>query len=347
MSNNSVFGFNGVNTATLVPSGYYGAFQDDTNQSAVSANTAYEVKFNTTELSNGVQIVNDGSGNPTKITLANTGIYNIQFSLQLEKISGSGNYIIDIWLRKNGIDIDGTTGKVVLTGTVNASPIVASWNYVLNLVANDYVQLMWATNNVNAVILASLATPPHPSIPSSILTVTQQSGIMAGTGITALNSLTDSAQDLVVGTSGSDFTITSSGTTHTFDLPTADATNRGALDSSDWITFNDKASYTPRVQSVTSSANVTPTNLNDIVTITAQAVGLTLVNPSGSWDQGQSLIIRIKDNGGAQTIAYDTNYRAIGVTLPTTTTAGKTTYLGIIYNSTDTKWDVIGVTTQA
>jgi hypothetical protein len=119
------------------------------------------------------------------------------------------------------------------------------------------------------------------------------------------------------------------------------------LSSADWTTFNEKASYTPRVQSVTSSATVTPTSANDIVNITAQAAGLTLANPTGTFAEGQSLIIRIKDNGTARAITWDTNYRAIGVTLPTTTVISKTTYVGVIYNSTDTKWDVIGVTTQA
>jgi hypothetical protein len=104
---------------------------------------------------------------------------------------------------------------------------------------------------------------------------------------------------------------------------------------------------TPRLQSIVSSATVTPTNLNDEVVITAQATGLTLVNPTGTAVQGQSMIIRIKDNGTARTIAYDTQYRAIGVTLPTTTVINKIIYLGLIYNSTDTKWDVIGVSQEA
>jgi len=103
----------------------------------------------------------------------------------------------------------------------------------------------------------------------------------------------------------------------------------------------------PVVQSVVSAATVTPVATNDIVVITAQAAGLTLANPTGTWVQGQALMIRIKDNGSARTIAYDTKYRAIGVTLPTTTTASKTTYLGVIYNATDDKFDVMGVTTEA
>jgi hypothetical protein len=169
------------------PNGYYGAFQDNTTQTALDVNVATEVKFNTTDLSNGVTIVNDGSGNPTRVTIANAGVYNIQFSLQLEKISGSGNYVIDIWLRKNGTNVEGTTGKVVLTGSANASPVVAAWNYVLELASNDYVELMWSTSNTNAVIISESASSPYPSLPSSILTITQQSGILAGTGISPID----------------------------------------------------------------------------------------------------------------------------------------------------------------
>jgi hypothetical protein len=93
------------------------------------------------------------------------------------------------------------------------------------------------------------------------------------------------------------------------------------------------------VQTVASSATVTPTHENDEVVITAQAVGLTLANPSGTALQGQVMIIRIKDNATTRAITYGSEYRAIGVTLPTTTTVSKT--------QTDTKWDVIGVNEEA
>jgi hypothetical protein len=109
----------------------------------------------------------------------------------------------------------------------------------------------------------------------------------------------------------------------------------------------DQTFIAPRVQAVTSSATVTPTASDDLVVITAQAEGLTLANPTGTFVQGQSMVIRIKDNGTARTIAYGANYRAIGVTLPTTTVINKTTYLGCIYNTTDTKLDIVGVCTEA
>ena len=107
---------------------------------------------------------------------------------------------------------------------------------------------------------------------------------------------------------------------------------------------------TPSVQSVASAATVTPTANDDLVVITAQAAALTLAAPTGTPVDGQSLMIRIKDNGTARGITWTSGaggYRAIGVTLPTTTVISKTTYVGLIYNSTDSRWDAIGVTTEA
>lgn len=105
-------------------------------------------------------------------------------------------------------------------------------------------------------------------------------------------------------------------------------------------------SNTPVVQTVISAATVTPTTADDLVVITAQAVALTLANPTGVAAQGQSLIIRIKDDGNSHAIAYGTQYRAIGVTLPVATVASKTLYLGFIYNLQDNTWDCIGVAQQ-
>ena len=118
------------------------------------------------------------------------------------------------------------------------------------------------------------------------------------------------------------------------------------LDSEGYANWADIV-VNPRIQTVTSSATVTPVSTNDLVTITAQAVGLSLNNPTGTFVEGQSLMIRIKDNGTAKTISFGTNYRAIGISLPTTTVISKTLYLGIIYNSTDGKWDVLGLNQEA
>jgi hypothetical protein len=104
----------------------------------------------------------------------------------------------------------------------------------------------------------------------------------------------------------------------------------------------------PRDGTVASSSTPTPNaDADDLYVVTALAVGATFGAPTGTPANGQSLVIRIKDNASPQTLAFNAIYRAIGVTLPTTTVAGKTMYLGCIYNSADTKWDVLSVIQQA
>jgi len=170
------------------PVGYYGAFQDTTIQTAAAINTPYSMKLGTTDLSNGVTVVSDGT-NLTRIKFANAGVYNIQFSAQFDR-TNSGTDVVDIWLRKNGNNVSATGGKIVLSGGSVASQLIASWNYVVNASSNDYYQLMWSTPDTHVRLLyESAQTSPfaHSLVPSVILTVTQQSGIMAGTGISPLD----------------------------------------------------------------------------------------------------------------------------------------------------------------
>lgn len=120
-------------------------------------------------------------------------------------------------------------------------------------------------------------------------------------------------------------------------------TRTGVVASGTW-----NSSIKPRVQTVASAATVTAaSDTEDLVVVTAQAAGITLANPTGSPNQGQKLIYRIKDNGTARAISYGANFRAVGVTAPTTTVISKTLYLGCVYNSTDSKWDILAVALEA
>lgn len=103
----------------------------------------------------------------------------------------------------------------------------------------------------------------------------------------------------------------------------------------------------PREQTEASSATPTPAgDTADIYTITALAEAATFSAPSGTPVQGQKLIIRIKDNATARALAWNAIYRAgTAVSLPSTTTVSKTLYCGFMYNSTDSKWDLLAVTT--
>lgn len=103
-----------------------------------------------------------------------------------------------------------------------------------------------------------------------------------------------------------------------------------------------------RDSSTTSAASITPDISSfDQYTLTAQAAGLTVNAPTGTPTNGQKLMFRFKDNGTTRTITWNAIFRALGATLPTSTTISKTIYVGCIYNSTDTKWDVVAVNIEA
>jgi hypothetical protein len=117
--------------------------------------------------------------------------------------------------------------------------------------------------------------------------------------------------------------------------------------ASDTVTLTNKR-VTKRVDTTTSTATYTFNwDSFDAAKITGQAAALVIANPTGTPTSMQGFILRVKDNGTARAITYGTQFRAIGVTLPTTTVIGKYTYYGCIWNSEDTKVDVIAVAQEA
>lgn len=97
-----------------------------------------------------------------------------------------------------------------------------------------------------------------------------------------------------------------------------------------------------RIEAIVSSATPTPdADTTDIYIITAQAEAAAFGAPTGSPTAEQKLVIRIKDNGGAQALSFNAIYRSSTVTLPTTTVASATLRLGFFYNSVDSKWDLV------
>jgi hypothetical protein len=147
----------------------FGSFYDTTTQTAAVINTAYAVTFDTTDLSEGVY-----RGNPTsRIFVDEPGVYNFQFSAQLDKTAG-GVGIFDFWIRVNGVDIANSAGRVRIQG--NNAELVTAWNFLTRMKAGDYFELMWAVDDTSCQITAFPAAAPHPGIPSVILTVSNNIG---------------------------------------------------------------------------------------------------------------------------------------------------------------------------
>jgi hypothetical protein len=147
--------------------GYYGNFYSTLTQTNPVANTVNAFTYNSPAEGVGVSVVDD-----SRITVANAGTYNIQFSAQLEK-SDSGNDSVDIWLAKNQNNVAWTNTRTWLIG--NNAKQVAAWNFVITLAAGDFVQIYWAAADTKSRIYAEgvQTNPTRPGIPSVITTVTQ------------------------------------------------------------------------------------------------------------------------------------------------------------------------------
>jgi len=153
---------NSGNVSGIV-TGYYGNFFDTTTQTIVGVSTHQPVTLNTTDLSNQVSIANS-----SHIVIANSGIYNIQFSLQIDKVTAAGAHIY-IWLRKNGLDVPNSATELAVQGTF--SEVVAAWNFVVSSNANDYYELIISATDINIRLKAASASGVVPAIPSVIVSV--------------------------------------------------------------------------------------------------------------------------------------------------------------------------------
>jgi hypothetical protein len=154
--------------------GYWGSFWDSTSQYVATINTPTAILLRSGDLANyGVAIASNN-----RITVLYPGIYSITFSIQFSN-SDSQIHDANVWLRKND---SGTPGDVPNSdsrfsiisshGGVHGN-VIGTVNFVMELAANDYIELMWAATNLNVYIHAEDAGASNPAIPGIICTVTQ------------------------------------------------------------------------------------------------------------------------------------------------------------------------------
>lgn len=158
----------------------YGAFMDLTDQVAANTTTAYAITFNTTDLSNGVTL-----SNSSRLNVAQAGIYNLQFSIQLTN-STNASQDVDIWFRKNGTNIDKSNSRFGFSPRKSLGDpfhIVAALNFFVKLAADDYIEIMWRPSDVGVQIehYAASSSPTRPVVPSVIATITYVSNLSVET----------------------------------------------------------------------------------------------------------------------------------------------------------------------
>jgi hypothetical protein len=146
---------------------YYGSFYSDATQTTLGS-TAEVMTFNNTTLSSGVSVVTSG-GKASRITVANSGIYNFQFSAQVWKTSGGSKQTLYIWFRKNGVDVPDSNTAITLAN--NNDLIVASWNFMESMSAGQHLEIVWYATDLHIELYHNPTPSGLPAIPSVILTV--------------------------------------------------------------------------------------------------------------------------------------------------------------------------------
>jgi hypothetical protein len=164
--------------AGVIP-GYYGSFYDgNANQTIVSISSEYNVRIANTEAQNGVTVVNN-----TDITIAYSGTYTIAYSIQLVNPS-NGQEDVDIWLEKNGTNIEESASRFTVNGKSGSTPgkLVAVTPFLFNCNAGDVFRIKWSASSTQ-VYIASFAetTSPflQPKTPGVIVAVQGVSNIIS------------------------------------------------------------------------------------------------------------------------------------------------------------------------
>jgi hypothetical protein len=140
-----------------------GSFYDTQTQTTL-ANTPTPMRIRNNALANDCSIVDF-----TKITTNQTGVFNVQFSAQLYRTSGGTNVHVDIWFALNGINIDNSNTRITMSN--NGHYYVASWNFVLAMSENDYIEIMWMPSVDTIQLQMEEEQPLHPATPSVIATI--------------------------------------------------------------------------------------------------------------------------------------------------------------------------------
>lgn len=171
-------------------------------------------------------------------------------------------------------------------------------------------------------------------------------------GVSALNGLTENTQYLAVGTSGNDFAINSLTDTHTFNLPTASSTKRGALSSTDWSTFNGKMNYSDTV-SLSNRINLrvkyTDTSsmlskylraadtlkLSNRINLKQNTLSLTTTGSSGAATLVGATLNIPQYSGGVTSVTGTAPVVSSGGTTPAISMAAATTFVDGYLTSTD------------
>ena len=156
--------------SNMIPKNYYCVFYDTAKQTAFTS-TATPVKFNFKQIANKINITNNTANNPTRIVVLEAGIFQVNYHLQFIKSDAGADEII-VWFRKNSAAIAYTNNTYIIQGLGIKNTI--NNNFLLELDANDYIELFFSVKNVNTALqgtTSTTATPSRPATPAASISM--------------------------------------------------------------------------------------------------------------------------------------------------------------------------------
>ena len=146
----------------------YGSFYDTSKQAASAASSATALKFSYDGLVNNISIVPNTSGQPTKITVLHAGVYNVHYAIQIIK-ADVGVDEASVWIRRNGSAYINTNTSFTISGS-GIKNLLAG-NYLVDLGANDYIELYFSVKNISSAAAGTIAqtSPSRPATPSAYI----------------------------------------------------------------------------------------------------------------------------------------------------------------------------------
>jgi len=272
-------------------------------------------------------------GFPVSLDTFHTCVNNLTFSLTADYVAADPTIFVNsttgaptagsFHLGSNIIYYTGKTANS-FTGCTGGNDGTADVNYAMQPGGNEVVFGPEA-HNVNDLNTAVGALQTKVGIDGSAVTSSHDYKLSGVTGT-----------DKAVSKTGTETITNKTLTSPVINTPTGDVATKTGTE-----TLTNKR-ITKRVGTSASAATHTiDSDSYDMFTVTAQAEAVTFAAPSGTPTQGQALIIRLKDDGTARALTWNAIFRAGDIALPTTTVLSKTMYCGFIYNSTDSKWDLV------
>lgn len=279
---------------------------------------------------------------------------DLLYASTTSSLSKLADVVVGNVLISGGVNVAPSWGKVGLTTHVSGTLPIANGGTGFTAFGTGVATWLQTptSDNLRSVVIdetgsGSLVFATSPTLTTPIL------GVASATSINKVAFTAPATSATLTIADGKTFTVNNTiiinGTDSTTITLPGSSTTLAGIDTTQTLT---NKRVTPRIGTIADAAIITATSDTvDQYNVTALAQAATVAAPSGTPTNGQKLVLRFKDNGTNRALTWTTGasgaFRAVGITLPTTTVATKTTYVGCIWNAADSRWDAIATVTEA